>query len=208
WALPPRAQPQAPAPAAPAAPAPAPAAPAAEAQSVTSLPDWAQTLIHNTRAEAASWRVQAQQGAAQPQAPAPAPQAPPIVEGDVATLPQWAQQRITDATRQADTQAAVYRLAQQTGADPAALLHTPAAMAGIAAVDLADEAALTAAITAAVNAHPWIAARPGGPARSGADFTPGSGEVTAAQFAAMDYDARIALHTSDPDTYRRLAAGN
>ncbi|MYX36731.1 MULTISPECIES: hypothetical protein [unclassified Streptomyces] len=210
----------APVPAAPPAPvappvAAAPPAPAGEPSDVGSLPPWAQKLITDTRAEAASWRVQAQQGQPQPQAPAapPVPVAAPVadVAGDISRLPQWAQQVVTDgqaATARAATQAAVYQHAAAAGADPAALLDSTAAMAALAAVNPADPAAVTAAITAAVTAYPHVGTRSPLPGRGGADFTPGANEVTPAQFAAMDYAARIALHESDPDTYRRLAAGS
>lgn len=79
-------------------------------------------------------------------------------------------------------------------------------MAALAAIDPTDPAAVTAAIQAAITAQPYLAARAAGPSRGGADFTSGgNGEVTPAQFAAMDYTARTALYESDPDTYRRLA---
>ncbi|MGI5252779.1 hypothetical protein [Actinacidiphila glaucinigra] len=141
------------------------------------------------------------------------PVAPPVpdVPGDISRLPQWAQQVVTDgqaATARAATQAAVYQHAAAAGADPAALLDSTAAMAALAAINPADTAALTAAITAAVNAYPHVGTRTPGVPRGGADFTPGANEVTPAQFAAMDYTARTALYESDPESYRRLAAGS
>lgn len=200
------------APAAPAAP-PAPAAPAApaapeggEPQDVASLPAWAQKLISDTRAEAASYRTRAQS----PQQPAePAAQPAPAAEGDLTRLPQWAQRIVNDsqtAARQAAVQSAVYRAASTAGADPVALLDSQSAMTALAAVDPNDAAAVTAAITAAVTANPRLSATPTGPARGGVDFGgTGGGEVTAAQFAAMSYAERVELHQTDPDTYRRLA---
>ncbi|MEU7340550.1 hypothetical protein [Streptomyces sp. NPDC007074] len=204
------------APAVPAAPA-APAAPAGEPQDVASLPAWAQTLITNTRSEAANWRTRAQGTA-----PAPGDQgAPPVApvtpeatpgEGDVTRLPRWAQQAVTDgqgAARTLALQSAVITAAPVAGADIARLLDSNSAMAQLAAVDPADPVAVQAAITAAITAQPHLAAAggiPAGPPRGGAEFgTPASTEVTAAQFAAMDYGARAALYQSDPDTYRRLA---
>ncbi|MEU8950903.1 hypothetical protein [Streptomyces sp. NPDC048489] len=207
------------APAAPPAP-PAPAAPAGEPQDVASLPPWAQQLITNTRAEAASWRTRAQGTAPQPGEPgAPAvppvapvtPEAPPA-EGDVTRLPRWAQQAVTDgqgAARTLAVQSAVIAAAPAAGADIARLLDSNSAMAQLAAVNPADPTAVTAAITAAITAQPYLAAAgavPAGPQRGGAEFgTPASTEVTPQAFAAMDYTARAALFESDPTTYRRLA---
>ncbi|MEV6536730.1 hypothetical protein AB0M86_45480 [Streptomyces sp. NPDC051639] len=105
-------------------------------------------------------------------------------------------------------QSAVIAAAPTAGADIARLLDSNSAMAQLAAVNPADPVAVQAAITAAITAQPYLAAAglPGGPQRGGAEFgTPASTEVTASQFAAMDYGARAALFESDPDTYRRLA---
>jgi hypothetical protein len=135
----------------------------------------------------------------------------PGAEGDVARLPQWAQRAVTDgqgAARQLAVQAAVIAAAPAAGADIARLLDSNSAMAQLAAVDPTNPAAVAAAITAALTAQPYLgtAGMPAGPARGGAEFgTPASTEVTPAQFAAMDYSARVALHQSDPATYRRLA---
>ncbi|MGC0427618.1 Spy/CpxP family protein refolding chaperone [Streptomyces sp. SAI-195] len=208
-ATPPAAPPSTPP--APTTPPAAPAAPAqGEPQDVSSLPQWAQDHIRSLRTEAADYRTRAQ-GAA-PQAPA-APAAPippaPAVDGDVSRLPQWAQRIVTDsqtAARQAAVQSAVYTTAAAAGADPAALLDSQTAMNALAAVDPADQAAVTAAITAAVQANPRLAAQPTGPARAGADFSnPGVDEITPARFAAMGYAERAELYRSDPETYRRLA---
>ncbi|MCX5362883.1 hypothetical protein OG864_29735 [Streptomyces sp. NBC_00124] len=207
-AVPPAATP--PAPPAP----PAPAAPAGEPQDVASLPSWAQQLITNTRAEAAQWRTRAQgtAPAADPSTP-PAPPAAlapqPAAEGDVARLPRWAQQAVTDgqgAARTLAVQTAVIAAAAGAGADISRLLDSASAMRTLAAVDPADTSAVTAAIQAAVTAQPYLAAGGFNPGRGGAEFgAPTGGEVTAQQFAAMDYAARSELFQTDPDTYRRLA---
>ncbi|MFI2037601.1 hypothetical protein ACH470_23580 [Streptomyces bottropensis] len=208
-----------PAPATPPAPTAPPAAPqGGEPQDVASLPAWAQKLITDTRAEAASYRTRAQaveQGqppAATATAPA-TPTAPPAPgdapEGDVSRLPLWAQRAITDgqtAGRRAAVQAAIIQAAPGAGADVARLLDSQSFAATVATVDPTDTAAITQAITTAVTAQPWLSAQATGPARGGADFGgTGAGEVTPAQFAAMSYAERVALHQSDPDTYRRLA---
>ncbi|MEV2203743.1 hypothetical protein AB0E11_27805 [Streptomyces fradiae] len=189
--------------------APDPAATRTDPQDVASLPEWAQKLIRDTRAEAADYRTRYQQ-AAQPQQPtAPAPPVADVPEGAVERLPKWAQQAITDnaaAARLAAVQAAVIQAAPTAGADVARLLDSASFTAAVAQIDPSDTAAVTEAIKSAVTAQPWLAAAPSGPPRSGADFgRTGGGEVTAEQFARMSYADRVDLHRTDPDTYRRLA---
>ena len=190
--------PPAPAPAAPAT-APATAPPATETQDIASLPEWAQQMIRNGQ--------QAQ--AATPPAP-PAPQAPN--EGDVSRLPRWAQQAVTDghsAARQLAIQSAVIAAAPAAGADIARLLDSQTAMRALSAVDPTDAAAVQQAITNVLGTHQHLAAQtapPAGPPRGGVEFTTsGAGEITPAQFAAMNYQQRADLYQSDPETYRRLA---
>ncbi|MEV0445957.1 hypothetical protein AB0I84_31540 [Streptomyces spectabilis] len=202
-----------PPPQAPAAP-PSPqqqTAPQGEPQDVASLPEWAQKLIKDTRAEAADYRTRAQQSAPQPPTPQ-APAAPPVdaaADGDVTRLPKWAQQALADSTaaaRQAAVQAAVIQAAPGAGADVARLLDSASFTAAVAQLDPTDTAAVAEAITNAVTAQPYLAALPQTPAKGGADFTDaGPGAVTPEQFAAMSYAERAELFQSDPDTYRRLA---
>ncbi|MEU0719054.1 hypothetical protein ABZ498_17985 [Streptomyces lavendulocolor] len=162
-------QPQTPAtPAPPQTPAPAPAAPASPAApeqpaegDLSALPEWAQKLIKDAQ----------QQAPKEPTPPTPA--APEqAAEGDLSRLPKWAQQQLTQAQEQARTaavQAAVMRTAPTAGANAAALLDSQSAMTALAAVDPNDQAAVTEAIKAAVQAQPHLAAN-FGPARGGADF--------------------------------------
>lgn len=195
--------PTTPAPVAPAT-APSTAPPASETQDIASLPAWAQQMITN-----------AQQQTPAPTPPAPttptAPVPPAPTEGDVNRLPRWAQQAVTDghdAARQLALQTAVIAAAPAAGADIARLLDSQSAMRALAAVDPADAAAVQQAITTVIATHGHLAATATapGPARGGAEFTTsGAGEITPAQFAAMDYQARTELYQSDPDTYRRLA---
>ncbi|MFC8584219.1 hypothetical protein ACFUGD_06640 [Streptomyces sp. NPDC057217] len=151
-----------------------PAPPAGEPQDVASLPQWAQKLITDTRAEAASYRTRAQAaGTGEQQAQQQAPAAPTAPEGDVSRLPQWAQRALTEsqtAARTAAVQTAVLRIAPTAGADPNRLLDSASFNAAISAVDPNDAEAMKTAITAALTAQPWLAAQPGGPARGGADF--------------------------------------
>ncbi|WP_406334347.1 hypothetical protein OG814_11805 [Streptomyces zaomyceticus] len=195
-AAPPAAPPTAP-PAAPAAPPQPPAAPPqGEAQNVADLPPWAQKLIADTRAEAAGYRTRAQAAGTgeQPQQPPAAPPAAPAPEGDVSRLPQWAQRALTEsqtAARTAAIQTAVLRAAPTAGADPARLLDSASFAAAMAAVDPTDATAVTAAITAALTAQPWLAAQTG-PGRGGADFT---GNPAAPARAASLHDAIAAAYS-------------
>src|SRR5690606_22427543 len=109
------------------------------------------------------------------------------------------------ATRQLALRDAVMATADAAGANLRAVIDSNTAMTALANVDPADHAAVTAALQAAVQANPHLAAQ-SGPPRGGVDFSGhGAGEVTPAQFAAMSYAERVALHHSDPDTYRRHA---
>jgi hypothetical protein len=137
-----------------------------EPQDVASLPQWAQDEIREARAEAAKYRQRAKETAQQAE-PAAVP------EGDVSRLPQWAQRAINtgqDATRQAATMRAMITAAPAAGADVVALLDSQSAMAALAQVDPGDAEAVKAAITAAVQANPHLAAQTA-PHRAGAEFT-------------------------------------
>ncbi|WND36928.1 hypothetical protein RI578_22740 [Streptomyces sp. BB1-1-1] len=141
----------------------------------------------------------------------------PSKAGQQATPEELTQQLTTaqDQARQTAVELAVYRTASTAGADPDALLDSRTFAESVAKLDPTDTTAITAAITAAVQANPRLAAQQqatqqqaaAGPARTGAEFAGGGGaaEVTPAQFAAMTYAQRVELMQSDPDTYRRLA---
>ncbi|MET7450677.1 hypothetical protein ABZT03_02050 [Streptomyces sp. NPDC005574] len=116
------------------------------------------------------------------QQPAPVPQVPtapavpvsqaPAVEGNVTSLPRWAQQAVTggqDAARQLATQSAVIAAAPTAGADVSRLLDSRAFMDAMGQVNAADPSAVSAAITAAVQANPHLGLIVG-PARGGAAF--------------------------------------
>lgn len=192
---------------APAAPATAPetAPPASDTQDIASLPEWAQQMIRDAQ------QAQAPTPPAPPVPPAPpAPQVP--TDGDISRLPRWAQQAVTDgqdAARQLAIQSAVIAAAPAAGADIARLLDSQTAMRALSAVDPNDAAAVQQAIANVLGTHQHLAAQappPAGPARGGVEFTTsGAGEITPAQFAAMNYQQRAELYQTDPDTYRRLA---
>ncbi|MGW7431858.1 hypothetical protein ACWGIN_20205 [Streptomyces sp. NPDC054861] len=109
---------------------------------------------------------------------------------------------------------AAHQAAHGAGADPARLLDSRTVEKQLADLDPTDAKfgeKLAAVITAAVEANPHLRATgtPAGPPAGGADFTPGTTTApTAAQFAAMSYGDRVALHQSDPDLYARLSAAS
>ncbi|MFF9507299.1 hypothetical protein ACF1BU_14270 [Streptomyces sp. NPDC014724] len=109
---------------------------------------------------------------------------------------------------------AAHQAAHGAGADPARLLDSRTVEKQLAELDPTDAKfgeKLATVITAAVEANPHLRAEgtPAGPPAGGADFTPGTTTApTAAQFAAMSYGDRVALHQSDPDLYRQLSAAS
>ncbi len=200
--------PPAQAPAAPVAPA-APAAPAAPvAPAVDPAVEQARVAAEQAKAErdellAGLRRVLDPSGAA--------------AETDPAQLAAQATSERDAALAEARTlrvELAAHQAAHGAGADPARLLDSRTVEKQLADLDPGDAKfgeKLAAVITAAVEANPHLRAEgaPAGPAKGGADFTPGSApEPTAAQFAAMSYGERVALHQSDPDLYARLSAAS
>jgi|SRR4051812_42497272 hypothetical protein len=174
-------------PAAPAVPAP-PAAPpavppAGQPQDVASLPDWAQTLIRDTRSEAAGHRTRAtaaeQQQQTVLQGIAQALGITPQGAPDPATL-QASLTAAQETARQNAVRAALYETAGQHGANPAALRDSVAFLESVKALDPADTAAIVAAAKAAVTANPALAAAPAtpqppaGPPAGGADLDGGN----------------------------------
>ncbi|MFD7106097.1 hypothetical protein [Streptomyces celluloflavus] len=138
-------------------------------------------------------------------------------EQDPAALAEQAATERDAALAEARTlrvELAAHRAAHGAGADPARLLDSRAVEKQLADLDPADAKfgdKLAAVITAAVEASPHLRAEgaPAGPAKGGADFTPGTTAApTAAQFAAMSYGERVELHQSDPDLYRQLSAAS
>lgn len=111
--------------------------------------------------------------------------------------PEQLQQQLAEARTQGTTatqaaaatarELAVLRTAQRLGANGDALLDSRSFMDGVAGLDTADSAALTAAVTERVNAalaaNPALRALNAG--RSGGDFGGSSGA------AALDIDAQI-----------------
>lgn len=169
-----------PAPAAPAAP-PAPAEPAAApaaapaAEKVEDLPGWAQKIITDTRAEAATNRtgkatIEAQLAAITKALNPDAPDAAPTPEALTSQL--TAQQA---AARDAQVQLAVFRAAPTAGADAEALLDSNSFLSTIREVDPSDAKAIGEAITKALAGNPKLKTAQAAGA-SGAPFSGGSGE--------------------------------
>lgn len=204
---PPAADPAPPAPAATAPPADDPAPPAgAPAEwdgKVESLPDAAQKMIRDLRAESAERRTkltaaeQAQQDAIRALAKAAGIEIP----GDTDAAPDPAQlaQELTtaqQASRQAAVELAVYKTASKHSGDPEALLDSRAFLANVATLDPTAEdftTSVDAAIKAALDANPKLKAARPGPAASGADHSGGSGE------GQHDIDAQIEAATKKGD---------
>jgi hypothetical protein len=168
------------------------------------------------RAEAGKTRVTAKQKAADDARQELTAQLLSILDpskaGQPATPEQLTQQLTAaqEQARQTAVELAVYRTAPAAGANPDALLDSRAFATAVAALDPNDTAAVTAAIQAAVTANPRLAAQqaaPAGPTRGGAEFNgaPSHGP-NAAQFAAMDYAARVDLYQTNPDLYAQLSA--
>jgi hypothetical protein len=176
-----------------------PATSAAAAETVESLPAWAQKLIRDTREEAASHRTKANTVAAEHQASLDAiAKALGLKEADdpAAAAKTAAEER--DAARaeakQAKVENAVLRMAAKHGAVPEALTDSRSFMAQLDAIDPAAEdftAKLETAIKAAVEANPALKAAPVVPARSGGPLPPtppAAGQLTAEDVKAMTPD--------------------
>jgi hypothetical protein len=173
----------------PAPPVPVPTAPSAPATAadVASLPDWAQKLITDTRAEAADWRTKLRA------AETSAGQQGELLGKVAAALgldaggrpdPAKLAEQLTASqaeTKRRAVELAVYRGAAEQAGNPDALLDSRRFMAEVADLDPAAAdfpAKVTAAIKAAVAANPTLKAAvqaPAAPPRSGGEFTGGPG---------------------------------
>lgn len=179
---------------------------------MASLPDWAQTLLRDTRNEAAQARNNAKQQAAD-QARAevtkqlaqalgitPAGQAP-----DPAQLQAQIVERESQLKRERVENAA-YRAATRLGADPDALLDSRAFLADAHQLDPASAdftTRLDAAVTAAVTANPKIKAvvAPAGSA------TPPTFATNPAQAAGNGSPPQTSTVQAGRDLYRQKHPG-
>ncbi|MFE5895899.1 hypothetical protein ACFQ67_00465 [Streptomyces sp. NPDC056488] len=200
------------APAAPVAPAapPAPVAPAAPA--VDPAVEQARVVAEQAAEQAKAERDELLAGLRRVLDPSGA-----AAETDPAQLAAQATTERDAALAEARTlrvELAAHQAAHGAGADPARLLDSRTVEKQLADLDPADAKfaeKLAAVITGAVEANPHLRAEgtPAGPAKGGADFTPGTAAApTAAQFAAMSYGERVELHQKDPDLYRQLSAAS
>ena len=166
---------------APAAGAPTPAAPAAE--DVTSLPEWAQKLLKDTRDEAATYRTkhktldEQHQGLVDGIARALGLKKD---DGPAAAAQAAAQERdkARALAREATIENAVLRLARKHDANPDALADSRSLMSKLADIDpTADDfaAQVEAAIKAALEANPSLKLAQATPSRSGGPVGGGQG---------------------------------
>lgn len=138
-------------------------------QEVSDLPEWAQTLIKDTREEVAKTRVNAKQAAAdeaKKQMAHDIGRALGIINDDTPPEDQLTPEQLKDllagernTARSARTELAVFKAAQGGGGfNVAALLDSRQFLDSIKDVDPNDGEALAAKIAEAVTAQPWLAA--------------------------------------------------
>lgn len=183
-----------------------------EPERVDALPQWAQKELAEARADATRARTDAKSQAAEA-AKAELAQtigkALGLVQDGAEVDPAELANQVT--TYQAENvdlrrELAVYQNAPE-GVSVKNLLDSRSFLTALGACDPTDQAAITQAVTTAVEKNPsFRAAQAAGV--SSADFTGGTGDsaITAEQFKAMTYDQRAALYQSEPTTYHRLAA--
>jgi hypothetical protein len=171
---------------APAAPPAAPAAPGTTADpgarpEITSLPDWAQSLIKDTRAEAARSRVEGKQAAAdeaRTQLAQDIGKALGIITDETPAEQQLTPEQLQSllagertSTKMARTELAVFKAATGGAFNAAALLDSRSFLDAVKDLDPSDTEAVNAAIASAVQANPWLvntpAATPAAPAAPG-----------------------------------------
>lgn len=151
-----------------------------EQHAVDDLPDWAQKIVRDARAEAASSRTNAKQQAAD-QARAELAQqigkALGLVQ-DEQVDPAKLTEQLT-ASQAAQTEAArelaVFKAAAGAGADPARLLDSRSFLQSIADTDPTDAAKIAELVKIAVDTNPTFRTTPA-PGASAVDHAGGSGE--------------------------------
>lgn len=169
--------------------------------------DRAAKLIENLRREKAALKGSATKAAeaAKAELAQTIGRALGLVKDDEPADPAKLATQVSEASaeaRQAKLELAVYRAAQGSNADPAALLDSRAFQAKAAALDPSDAAAITAAITEAVTANPRLGRpEPQGMKRNpaqGASASPplGIAEQVAAAEKAGDLRTAIRLKSA------------
>lgn len=150
-------------------------------ENVDDLPDWAQRIIRDTRAEAADQRTgrQADKEAADARVKAILTAAGIDTGDDDGEDPVKAAADAREAAereaREARLELAIHRAAGGLNADPAALLDSRAFLTRAADLDPSDQEAVAGAIRDAIKDNPKLAAAQAAQ-RSGGDFTGGNGD--------------------------------
>jgi hypothetical protein len=159
-------------------PPPTPAEPGqtpAARPEVTDLPEWAQDLIKETRAEAARNRVEGKTAAAEEarkQLALDIGKALGIVNDETPVEDQLTPEQLQDllagertSTQMARTELAVFKAATGGAFNAAALLDSRSFLDSVKDLDPTDNEAMNAAIVAAVQANPWlVSGQPAAPA--------------------------------------------
>jgi len=163
---------------------------------ISSLPEWAQKMIRDARAEAAKSRTNAKQAAAEQARQDLAQQIGRalglIKDGDDAPDPAALAEQLASAQaegRQARVELAVYKAAAKADADPVALLDSRSFIDSLKDVDPSDDDAVAKAIRQAVEKNPRLRAAPAAPPASGA---PMGGQPPASKPKTLE--AAIAAH--------------
>lgn len=152
----------------------------AGSEKVEDLPDWAQTLIKNTRGEAAEHRTKATAAEKKLTEQLDGIAKALGLKGEEKTDPAKLQQQLDQTQQQAKTAAvelAVYKTASKHQGDPDALLDSRGFLAKLTDLDPADakfQDKVDAAIKAAVDENPKLKATQAA-ASSSADHAGGSG---------------------------------
>jgi hypothetical protein len=172
-------------------------APKAEAKSnVWDDPDAAKAEIERLRRENGAARTNAKAQAAEEARKELAQtigKALGLVENETID-PETLTKQLTESkaeAQQARVELAVFRNATAAGGDPAALLDSSSFLKSLGSVDPSDNAAIAAAISAAVEANPRLGAAPSEPrvpAPNPAQGSSASGAIAPAQLTQADLD--------------------
>lgn len=164
---------------------PAVTPPASSAEDVASLPEWAQKAISDARQDATKARTTAKAAAAEEARNEVIQQigkAMGLVKDDstkldpVALQAALAQQQADGSLTKVQLEAMKIAIKPETGVNALALLDSNSFLAAVKGLAPTDTAGIAAAIKAAVEANPMLKAAPGGPPKSGAEFSGGTGE--------------------------------
>lgn len=183
------------------------AADAPESQTLDTQPDWVQKIVRDARAEAAQYRTTAKTAAQAAQQELTDKMAALLglkPELDPETLAASLKQSQSEAQARA-RELAVYKAAVASGANVDRLMDSRSVMDSVADIDPTDIAAITAAITAATTANPYLKATQAA-ASSGAPLsgTHEDGQMTEAQFAAIANDPAAVLAAYDAGKLDRI----